>query len=354
LNTKKLVYCLILLLVIFVSMSAEEEKSEAVNIKQLNIYEKPDKKSTILDAAGIGTEFHVISQQKNWLEVQDYLTIGWIQKEFVVLDSDPNFAGKVIVKSRCAQLTSKMGGKDNKVVKDLELGEIAEIISFKYKVASNYEVRLADGTTGWVSKKQVTKLGASSQLELDEQNFFEKTINKRGTVFYIFAAIDKWGEKSKATKNTVTVLAVILVILPFVLTSCLVNFFCSIRIVPTWLINLLLIIAAFNSLRWLFPIYMSAPIFKSFMLAVFFQLFYILWIGRELKKIQYHRCPNCHTMFATSDKGTISLGGWKWKTKTTHSDGSTSTSNHSQETLADVRKCLACGHVWKVFKIVRS
>ncbi len=259
----------------------------------------------------------------------------------------------MIVKSKHAKLTTKIGGKDNKVVRELKKGEIADIINIAQRNIGSFEIKQADGATGWVKKDFITRIGPSTQKQLDELTLMEKMAGEHGKTYEFFASLKTWGEKSTANTNILFFLKVLFVLLPFIITTILINLLCPIKPVPTWLIKLLLLIALFNSFRFLFSIYLTAPIYKSFVLAFAFQAFYTMWIFREWRKIEYFRCPKCHSWKQTAGSK-IFLGGWKWEQQITYSDGRSKIEKGQTNSFREDRLCLVCNHGWSFYKIVGS
>jgi len=341
---------LLILAICFIALSvnAIEKNLKAVALKPVTIYHEKDINSRKVGDCAIGDRFIIVSIQDEWIEVKNgRKNISWLRNENIVLSNNVDYTGKAIINVSYARLMTKEYGDDNELVKKLQLGEIVTIIPTKYGT----KVKTVDGTTGYMSKsKFLTRLGPMSKEEKTNLKFYQKIMQKEGKVYDTLYNIKAWGDTSKAKTNLIFIFSIILFFLPMFILSKYVTLVCSITIIPTWIIKLTLIFIPIYTFAYIFPIYFMTPLYRNMFLGIGFIISFIFWVTREWKKIDYHRCPSCHSMFATADKGKFFLGGWRSTRTKKYDDGTTETSITTTKRFRDDRECLICGHHWSIHR----
>jgi len=329
------------------SVNAIEKELEAVILKQDFFYKNNNVNSEKIINTYIGDKFIVNKIEDEWIEVKLSRDVAWLRKENIVLTNDEEYTGKVVIKRNYVHLRSKESGDDNKLLKKLQKGDIVTIIPSDYGT----KVETADGTTGYISRRKTfTRLGPMSEVDKSKQKFYQKMMSKEGKVYDTLHNIKAWGDTSKTKTNIIFIFSVVLFFLPMFLLSKYVTLVCSITIIPTWIIKLTLIFIPIYTFAYIFPIYFMTPLYRNMFLGIGFIISFIFWVTREWKKIDYHRCPSCHSMFATADKGKFFLGGWRSTRTKKYDDGTTETSITTTKDFRDDRECLICGHHWSIHR----
>lgn len=334
---------LVILLISGLSLHAINDDVETVVLKQDYLFKDKNVQSEKKWQANIGETFTVLQEETNWIKVEYRGEPFWLQRKNVALTNDDHYKGKVVI-TVDIQLQSE--GKNKKVVKDLNKGDILTIINSDI---TGYELKAADGKIGWLKSSYFTRIGPLAEVEIANEKFYQKVLRKEGNVYALLLKIKTWGNKSKARSHTVFILSIILFFLPMFILSKYINAVCSVAKIPTWLIKLSLVFIPIYSLAYLFPIYFKTPLYDSIFPGFFFMFFLVFWAAREWKKIDFHRCPACHSMFATNDEGKFSLGTWVTTTTRKYSDGSTAVSSRTVQKSRNDRQCVKCGHRWSVY-----
>ena len=328
-----------------------EENITVVVMKPSKVYEKNSTDSRALMNTDIGVTYIALEKSGEWIKVKKRKHIYWIKESDIVYRNDPKYMGQFVVKTNGAQLADKMSGKnDRKTIKTLKLGDIVTIAEGEKKGMSSTLV-VHDGIKGWIDSRKIVRIGPLTQHEKDNQKYHEKFLSGDTKANTALEKIHKWGQQSKAKKNMVFFLSVLLFLIPFLFMSKSVNFLCSFRFIPNLIVNVYLIILWLAYFQYLFPMYFYSPLYTKVVFGILFQILAGVWVFREWKKIDYERCPNCRTMFAARDKGTHLLGRTIFKTTRTDREGYKSTETSVKSSYRDDRQCRYCGFKWSFHRI---
>lgn len=145
-----------------------------VNTPALNIYIKPDTKSSLETQELYGHTLDILSSDNQWANVKTKdNSKGYVKIEHLILsytDNSPS-NGNIIISSVCARIYP---------IADTELPAILElpfnsIISLKEPLASSdkrwIEVNLLDGSSGWIQRGDVKEFSPLSMEEMIHLSF---------------------------------------------------------------------------------------------------------------------------------------------------------------------------------------
>ena len=310
--------------------------TEVVALKSANLRAGPGTQHGIVGKATLGQRFTVLETREGWYRLQHDGETAWITASLAAADDDPSYHDAVLI----LYDAPLMYPSDSEKRSAAQAGEIATLVSADI---TKYRVRFADGTTGSVRDEFVMRIGPHKPagglmgLMIAESGPFQKALK----------ALKTYGERNTTTRVITIIIAIVLFLLPLFLAGYLINLIEDIRFLPNFLVKFVMLMIMLTFIGVFTNAYIISPLYPVGV-GMGFGLLGFLMIFAELREIRYNRCPKCHHMLETEDKGTRLAGITVWKSR---SSGKKVGADYHYE---NIRRCQNCGHVWKIHRTDRD